>query len=342
MSFSDVTHIGDAEVIGRFEPGTPEWHQLRATGIGGSEVAAVLGLLPWSGPHAVWMAKMGMPVDDETTIRMRVGTKLEPLVIALLSERTNYDARPLSVTVRHPEHDWWKLNTDGVVGEDAEAVVEAKTSSDRAYDRWMRDGVPVYYQCQVQYALGATGLPYGLVPCLFGGVKFEWWRIERDEDDIAAITEHVEQFWRDYVCTGDAPPIDGTTDARDYLLEKYGHEDTGEAVELSDDVESWVEQYYKARRLEKKAERLKREAQNHLIEAVGEAKRGTTPNDYRVTIVRQRRFDEDLARERFGPELKPFEKALDTDALRRERPDIYEAAKQPSSVYPLISGGPNN
>ena len=33
-----------ATLIGHFEPGSPEWHAARATGLGGSEVAPVLGL----------------------------------------------------------------------------------------------------------------------------------------------------------------------------------------------------------------------------------------------------------------------------------------------------------
>ncbi len=338
----DLTHIGDAEIIGRFKPDTPEWHQLRATGIGGSEVAGVLGLSGLHGPHTIWMQKQGIPVSDEETIRMRVGSRLEPLVIDLLSERTDYNAVPFSATLRHPDHDWWKLNTDGLVidGDTVVAPVEAKTSSDRMYKRWRENGPPIYHQCQLQYVLGATGMEFALIPCLFGNGRFEWWRVRRDEDDIGAIADAVGAFWRDYVVTGNAPPIDGSNAAREYLVEKYGHEDTGETVELDDDVESWVEQYKKARRLEKKAKRLKSEAQNHLIEAVGPAKAGITPSDYRVTVIRAKRFDEDYARERFGPEIAAFEKALDTDALRRERPDIYEASKQKLSVYPRVSGGP--
>lgn len=342
MNLSELTHIGNARIVGDHEPGTPQWHELRLAGIGGSEVAAVLGLSGLHSQHAIWMRKMGMPVEDEETIRMRVGSRLEPLVIDLLAERSPHHAVPFARTIRHPEYDWWQLNTDGLVldGDTLVAPVEAKTSSERMYYRWLEEGPPIYYQCQVQYALGATGLSFALVPCLFGNGKFEWWRIDRDDEDIAAIAEHLGSWWRDYVVTGEAPPIDGSSDARDYLIQKYGHEDSGETVELADDVERWVEQYQKARRLEKKAEKLKAEAQNRLIDAVGEAKAGTTPSEYKVTIVRAQRFDEDYARKRYGDELRPFLHALDTNALRRERPDIYQAAKQKLSVYPRISGGP--
>lgn len=345
-----LTHIGNAPIIGEFEPGSADWHELRKGGIGGSEVAAVLGLSPWSGPHTVWMEKMGLLEDEEATIRMRVGSRLEPLVIDILAERTGLPARPWAVTLRHPDYDWWTLNIDGITyphhpieeGDTelrhyVDEVVEAKTTSDRAYGRWLEEGVPLYYQTQCQYILGATGLQSVIVPVLFGNGKFEWWRVERDDEDIQYITEAVGEFWREYVCTGQAPPVDGSSAAREYLVDKYGWAEAGHVVELEADVEKWVEQYEKARRLEKRAEELKAEAQNHLLAAVGTAKAGVTPSGYRITSVRTRRFDERSAFEQFPEVVQEYCTRLDTDALRRHRPDIYETCRTRPTVYPRVS-----
>jgi hypothetical protein len=42
--------LGNAEFIGDFEPDTPDWHQLRLQGVGGSEIGTILGLNPMRVP----------------------------------------------------------------------------------------------------------------------------------------------------------------------------------------------------------------------------------------------------------------------------------------------------
>lgn len=343
----ELTHIGAAPIVGRFEPGSPAWHELRLSGVGGSEVAAVLGLSTLDGPHTVWMRKMGILHDDAENIRMRVGSRLEPLVIDLLRERGSVAAHPFAVTLRHPEHQWWVLNIDGVTypsigGEQTvDEVVEAKTSSERAQSYWLEQGVPLYYQTQCQYILGATGLDSVIVPCLFGNGAFEWWRVRRDEEDIAAITSAVSEFWWNHVVPGVPPPIDGSSFARDYLTEKYGWDDDGAVIDLDEDADHWVVQYERAQRLARKAEQLKAEAQNHLLEAVGTASAGVTPRGHRIRAVRARHFDEAHAEMLFGDELDDFRTQLDTQQLRRERPDIYEASKTKINLYPRVTAPKN-
>ncbi|MDQ3578214.1 MAG: YqaJ viral recombinase family protein, partial [Actinomycetota bacterium] len=45
--------------VGDFAPGSPEWHAARAQGLGGSEIAAVLGLSPWESRFSLWHRKTG-------------------------------------------------------------------------------------------------------------------------------------------------------------------------------------------------------------------------------------------------------------------------------------------
>ena len=46
-------------LIGTFSPGSEEWLAARADGLGGSEVAAVLGLSPFESRFSLWHRKAG-------------------------------------------------------------------------------------------------------------------------------------------------------------------------------------------------------------------------------------------------------------------------------------------
>ena len=44
MGMNIGDRLGDAIFLGEYEANTPEWHELRATGIGGSDIAAIVGV----------------------------------------------------------------------------------------------------------------------------------------------------------------------------------------------------------------------------------------------------------------------------------------------------------
>lgn len=50
------------------------WLESRRTGIGGSDVAAVLGLNPWKTPLDVWNDKLGISEDKEMLWSVRPDT----------------------------------------------------------------------------------------------------------------------------------------------------------------------------------------------------------------------------------------------------------------------------
>ena len=54
-----------------------EWLKERQQGIGGSEVAAVLGLSKWSTPFDVWLEKTSPIENAPPNLAMQLGTFLE-------------------------------------------------------------------------------------------------------------------------------------------------------------------------------------------------------------------------------------------------------------------------
>ncbi len=174
----------------------------RASGVGGSDVAAILGLSPWTTRAEVWMEKTRHPhyKAQAQTAAMRWGNILEPVL------RAEYMA-DTGLVVRHdPNETIWAPNgiqyahLDGWV--DPDGIWEGKTGS----GDW--DRVPVYYEVQVLQYLDLTGRHWCDVSAYLPATqaRFHTWRIEQDEIRQLYIRQEIEDFWHDYVLTGQAPP----------------------------------------------------------------------------------------------------------------------------------------
>jgi hypothetical protein len=69
-----------AELVGFFKPGTPDWHAAREHGIGGSEIAAILGMSKWESRFSLWHRKKGLIGPKAQNTEMEAGTRLEPAI----------------------------------------------------------------------------------------------------------------------------------------------------------------------------------------------------------------------------------------------------------------------
>ena len=64
------------------------WHEARKSGLGGSDIAAVLGLSKWASPMDVWYQKRGLVDPLEESNAMRRGRLLEPAIAEWYAEET--------------------------------------------------------------------------------------------------------------------------------------------------------------------------------------------------------------------------------------------------------------
>jgi putative phage-type endonuclease len=251
-----LTQVADAEASsehGRITTNArDEWLANRRSGIGGSDIAAILGLSPWKTAVDVWLDKTGQSTDDAigNAESVRWGTLLEDVVAREYSERTDRSVQRVNRILRHPDIDWAIANIDRAVvrpgsrvrvADDggtllgAEGLLEVKTASAYKAGDWGRDGdedaVPVYYQAQVMWYLGITGQTWADVSALIGGQRMVIRRIHRDDETIAAMLERANEFWRKHVLTRKPPE---PAKAKD--VERLFPADNGEAIEATDDL----------------------------------------------------------------------------------------------------------
>lgn len=207
-----------------------EWLQARRTGIGGSEIAAVMGEARWGDAGTVYAAKVAPIEDEESREWLEWGLRQEPTIIdAYASMRyagrpyTNGDGRLL----RSKAHPWALCTLDGLTlraGESERIPLEIKC------DRWggdWDDGVPHHYVLQLHHQMLVTGAPAASIACLIGGSRLVWADVERDERIIRKIVHAGERFW----ARVEARDMPATTDHK-ALASVFANEELG-IIELS-------------------------------------------------------------------------------------------------------------
>lgn len=184
----------------------------RAKFIGGSDAGAVLGVSPWRSAYDVWLDKTGQREDDRPAnpAREKVltrGKRLEPVVIDMLTDETGLQIVHRNRRYLDPEHSFLACEIDA---ESATGTnVEIKTVHPFAAREWGEedtDSIPVHYTAQVMHGLMITGRHLCIVAALVGADDLRVYRVERDDDAIAALRDAEVRFWREHVEPRIAPP----------------------------------------------------------------------------------------------------------------------------------------
>jgi putative phage-type endonuclease len=171
-----------------------EWLEQRKKSIGGSDAASIIGLNPWSSPYSVWADKLGKIPPKEDNEAMRLGRDLEDYVAKRFTEATGKKLRRENNILINPEYPFAHANVDRMVtGEDA--GFEAKTTSALNLKKFKNGEFPDNYYAQCTHYLAVTGCKRWYLGVLILGIGFEWFVLERDEDEIAALMNAEKNFW---------------------------------------------------------------------------------------------------------------------------------------------------
>ncbi|MEV5414763.1 YqaJ viral recombinase family nuclease [Streptomyces albogriseolus] len=219
-----TTTVPDGILIGHLTPGTAAWDEARAgLTITATEIAAVVGLSPWTSRFTLWHKKAGLPTPPfEMNPAVEWGNRLEDAVAAKWQdEHPGLLAAPAG-TWQHRNRDWQRATPDRLiypqpagefdVPEQATGLLEVKTSP--FGDDWGPSGseeIPIYYRCQIQWQLDTLGLDVCHVAVLIGGWDYREYTVDYDEDDAYVLRSAAEEFLAD-VRNEVRPPIDGATD----------------------------------------------------------------------------------------------------------------------------------
>jgi len=266
-----------AEFIGVFEPGSSEWHAARADGIGGSEIAGVLGISPWESAFSLWHRKRGHVPPRMANTEMDAGRRLEPVICDAFAERHPEFRMATTGTFRNRERPWQIANPDRLLfdvlspGTGPHAVLEVKFALNG--EQWGSEEsgrVPDHYVSQALWYLDTLGLSRCYLMVFIGALgEFREYVINSAvPDDIRLMRDAGAEFMRQ-VNENIRPKIDG-------------HEQTLNAVKVLPegmvdlDVQIWPllrDQYFDALDAFKAAEEEKRRAQALVLDQIGDGHR---------------------------------------------------------------------
>lgn len=215
----------------------------RKTYIGGSDAAAVLGLDPYGKtPLTVYLAKIGElggTPDPEKEKFFRRRKRFEEPIVAMLREEFGGEIVAMNARYIDPEHGFLAAEID-FEWADADGVIqngEIKTVSPFAFKEgagWGEAGtdqIPIHYHCQVMHGLGVTGRQVCILAALAGLDTMVFYRIERDEETIAAMRDAEVRFWREHVEARVPPEPTTMSDALRLFAKR-----NGKPVDLDDET----------------------------------------------------------------------------------------------------------
>lgn len=306
-----------------------EWLRYRRQGIGGSDVAAIMGFSPFCTKRDLYYDKLGikpaMDEEESNWVAKEVGHRLEDLVAEIFSKKTGLTVFPIRKMFRHPLYtfmladvDFFIEFPDGTLG-----ILECKTTNYNCQDKWENDSVPINYEYQGRHYMSVMNIKKMYFACLYGNNENEFIirYMERDLELEEEIIAEEEFFWKEQVEKKVEPPY---VEKPDLVLESirkhYGPADKdADEVKLSQkhltSIRNYMELKQKKSQLDSESRKLEERMKESYMEIVeelgvsclGVLKDGNT--EYLVTYNPAYRT---------GIDKKSLEK------LKIHHPDIYD------------------
>ena len=316
--------------------GQDDWLALRKTGVGGSDIAAIMGLNRYRGALDVYEDKTSDTPVQEQNDAIHFGVLLEDVVAKEFSRRTGMKVQRVNATIR----DGIRIaNIDRAIVNPAikgnvrfkdgrlttDALLECKTAGAYSAWRWgesqeklIAEGkptppadIPLEYLAQIQWYMGITGCKVAYVAVLIGGQDFRIYRVERDQDIIDHMFTEANIFWNCVLAK--TPPAPATADE----AAKTWPQDNGESIEadnstaavFGDLVSLKAQAKELAEQIAGKEEQIKLAIGEHAMLTLGGQKIATWKSGSRNTI--------------------------DTKALRADHPEIAQQYTKTSTTRTL-------
>jgi len=167
-----------------------KWREHRRSGIGGSDIAALMGVSPFATAEDVRRSKVeGYDVPE--TDQMRVGKRIEPFIV-----REFHHAKPEFRIVNpkrlYKRDEIFLATPDRLlcVGDTTpRAILEIKNC-----EYWSREKRTMAAY-QVQWYLFVLGLKFGYVCAMEKGWKLHVQPVVRDEELIERMRDTAQAFW---------------------------------------------------------------------------------------------------------------------------------------------------
>lgn len=182
----------------------------RQTGIGGTDVAAILGLDRYRTPLDVWREKMGLDSEQEPHPSAEAGKRLEAVIARWWSDDTGLPIKRRRLVARHKDAQCLLGHTDRIIDVNPKGILEIKNRSERVWQQWPQFSAPAAEYYQVQHYLHIFSSKFkghyrwGEIAVLVGGNRLEKVPMEL-HPQYEQVIEYLVEWWEKHV-VGETPP----------------------------------------------------------------------------------------------------------------------------------------
>lgn len=277
----------------------------RRSFLGASDCASVLGMSRWKTPLQIWAEKTGAiePEDISDRLQVKLGNRLEEVVAELFTEETGKKVRRVNDRFIHKQFPFLSCAIDRKV-EGERAILQCKTASAWKAKEWEGEEIPHEYILQEVHELAATGYDRAYIAVLIGNQDFKMKIVERDEALIQDVVRREVEFWTKFVIPRIMPQTIKKDDA-ETLFKLFPNALEGEIITLPDMAAGIIEGIESMNQDLKNLEGIIDQQKNELKVLLKEAETGEVGRNI-ITWKNE------------------SNNRMDTDRLKKERPEIYE------------------
>jgi putative phage-type endonuclease len=272
----ELEQLGDADFIGDYESGSPEWHKLRNedAAIGGSDIGSIAGLSPWESAITKWAKKTKQISDDiEPNMSMRLGNKLEAPILEIFAEQhPDYEIFTTG-TWAHKDFSWQRANPDALYrkSDGTWGIIEVKFSR----DYWTE--VPQHYRAQVLWYMNVFNIQEAVLVALAGS-SYQEFNVEWDSFEASSLVAAAYRF-RESVLNNKMPDWDGSNSTFETIRAMNPKIEDGE-----EHLDELGLHYFEALNEFEQADKKLTELKSRVLAAMGGKKKGIVYGEHAISL----------------------------------------------------------
>lgn len=141
--------------------------------VGGSDVAAIFGVSPWTTPLELWLIKKGRikPPEKSNANQLQMGHLLEPIAAYWYEQKSGNAVTEDTNLYQHADHPYALANFDRRftrVSDGEPGILECKSCTYHKAGDWAEDAIPLYYELQLRFYLAVADVDIGAFSAVWG------------------------------------------------------------------------------------------------------------------------------------------------------------------------------
>lgn len=187
-----------------------KWLECRAHGplgeipytVGGSDIAAIFGVSPWTTPLELWNIKKGLykPQKKSNANQLMMGHLLEPIAAYWYEQKSGNKVIDDTNLYQHALHPYALANIDRRYirkSDGAEGILECKSCTYYKAGDWAEDAIPLHYELQLRFYMAVLDIDHGTFSTVWGNnpdSDMAMPALDRDKAKEDIIFEKLEEW----------------------------------------------------------------------------------------------------------------------------------------------------